>query len=78
MASQKILTIESQIELLAKLQTEIGHQFQDRIEQLNVDKNAEGAILAEAIIFPATLERIGFVSIIVLAIGTLFQLFSLT
>lgn len=74
-ASLKISLIESQVELLSKLQTDIDYRFQDRIEQLNIKKNVEGIVVTEANNFPGTEGRRGFVSIVV-AIGTLFQLFS--
>ena len=76
-ASQKIAAIRSRIELLIDLQTEQGHKFQERIDQLNHDTNIEHQVIIEAEAFPITLEQLGIVSITLLAVGTFLQLLSL-
>lgn len=76
-SSQRIATLTFQQSLLTDLQTEQGHQFQDRIEQLGAELKQEQEIEAAAQAFPNTLERLGFVSIIFLAAGTILQLLSM-
>ena len=77
-ASQKISVLNFQQKLLADLQAEQGHQFQERIEQLVIEQEQEQRTLAEAQRFPNTLEQLGFVSLLVLAAGTMLQLLGLS
>ncbi|QJR30032.1 hypothetical protein HKT17_10095 [Limnobacter sp. SAORIC-580] len=76
-AVHRIANIDFQIGLLTQLQSEASHNFHEQIESLLEERSAENAILAEANHFPATLDRLGFASIFVLAIGTILQIFSL-
>lgn len=76
-SSQRISSLNFQKSLLAELQAEQGHQFQNRIEQLGATLEQEQKIHAEAKEFPNTLERLGFTSIVFLAVGTVLQLLSM-